>query len=157
MVGISGLNTNNPMVTIMETEFESVRRLLMEYTKLHVRSLICLNICNVIICLSVFCNIPYLIVTEIILNRYLINMLKEIHKECNLKQIGKILFDESPYNIYDINTSDVYNTTRQLSTMKGKVSQSVNILKSFNKYYIISASICLGWVIIMFIIKLIWR
>lgn len=160
MVGMSALNTKNPMVIILEKEFEEVRKLLMEYTRLHVRSLIVLNICNVIMCLVGLCNIPLLIVSSIFLNRYLVITLKTIHKECNLKKVGKIMFGEDiTYDIYDINEADVYNSTRTLATMKGKISQSVEILRSFNKFYIIAASISLVWGLIFLIINIlfVWR
>lgn len=160
MVGISALNTNNPMVIIMEKEFEEVRKLLLEYTRLHVRSLIVLNICNVIMCLVALADIPLLIVTSIFLNRYLIVTLKNIHKECNLKRVGKIMFGEDiTYDIYDVNEADVYNSTRILATMKGKVSQSIEILRSFNKFYIIAASISLVWGLIYLILNIlfVWR
>jgi hypothetical protein len=146
---------NNSMVIIMEKEFESVRKLLLEYTKLHVQSLIILNICNVIICLCALGNIPLLITTSILLNTFLRNTLKAIHKECNLKQVGKIMFGENGnYDIYDIKITDVYNTTRTLSSMKGKVEQSIHILRSFNKFYIITASISLVWGILVIIITM---
>lgn len=159
MVGISSLNTNNPMVIIMEKEFETVRKLLIDYTRLHVRSLIVLNICNVILWTIGLCDIPLLIVSSIYLNRYLVVNLRMIHRECNLKQVGKIMFGEdASYNIYDINEVDVYNSTRELSKMEGRVSRSIETLKSFNKFYIIAASISLGWGLILLLIKIfLWR
>lgn len=160
-MGVSSLNTRNPMVLIMEKEFESVRKLLLQYTKLHVQTLIIVNICNVIFCLCMTFNVPLLIVTEIMINKYLVNSLKTIHKECNLKQVGKIVFGEDAnYNIYDINVTDVYNTTRELSVMKGKTSQFINNLKFCNKLYITMASLSLVGEILAFIIRniiLTWR
>ena len=157
MVGLSSLNMNNPMVTVMENEFEQVRRLLLDYTKLHIKSLIILNICNVILCLSLL-NIPMLIVTEILINSYCNKTIKELHKECNLKKVGKILFgEENNYDIYDINESDVYNTTRMLSEMIGKASRNINILKAIDTLYIIMASLSLLNTIVIIVIKLLWR
>lgn len=159
-MGVSSLNTRNPMVLVMEKEFENVRRLLLEYTRLHVRSLIIINICNVIFCLSMMINIPLLITTEILLNYFLNRSLRELHKECNLRQVGKIVFGEDPsYDIYDININDVYNSTRELSTMKGKLSQAIYNLRYFDKLYIIISSISLGWALIISLIGYIvsWR
>lgn len=153
-MGLSSLNVNNPMVTIMEHEFEEVRGRLMTYTKLHIQSLVIINICNVVICMCIFCNIPLLITTEIILNKFMRDTIKTIHKECNLKQVGKILFNDDNYDIYDINESDVYNTTRLLSEMKGKVDQSIKLLRYFDKFCIIFASISLVWTILTIILQL---
>lgn len=67
--------------------------------------------------------------------------------------------EDITYDIYDINEADVYNSTRTLATMKGKISQSVEILRSFNKFYIIAASISLVWGLIFLIINIlfVWR
>lgn len=154
-MGLSSLNINNPMVTIMEHEFEEVRKRLMNYTRLHIQSLIIINICNVVICLCIFGNIPLLITSEIILNIFMKNTIENIHRECNLKQVGKILFNDDDYDIYDINEADVYNTTRLLSEMKGKVDQSIKILKYFDRLCIIFASISLIWTMVIIILQLI--
>ena len=160
-MGMSSLDTRNPMVIIMEKEFENVRKLLLQYTKLHVQTLIIVNICNVIFCLAMTFNIPLLIVTEIMLNMYLKNSLKTIHKECNLNQVGKIIFGEdATYNIYDINITDVYNSTRELSVMKGKITQFIDNLKYFNKLYIVMASLSVVGEILAIILRtfiLKWR
>lgn len=144
MVGMSSLNVNNPMVDIMEQEFELVRKLLLKYTKLHVRSLIIINICNVVLCLTGLINIPLLIVIEIMVNLFLIKTLRDIHKECNLNKVGKIYFGSS-YDVIDVNISDVYNTTRTLCKMKGKLESSIYIIEFINKMYIIAASINVVW------------
>ena len=155
---MSALNTLNPLVVVMEKEFEDTRKLLLQYTKLNVQSRIILNICNVILCLSMTFNIPLLIVTEILLNTFLTKSLKSIHKECNLNQVGKIVFGKGDnYDIYDVNESDVYNSTRKLSEMKGKISQAISDLKSFNKFYIEISSISLVWFIVCLIMQLLIR
>lgn len=151
MTGISALNTNNPMVTILEQEFESVRRLLMQYTKLHVQSLILINICNVIFCLSILCNIPLLIFSSIVINLFMSNTIKKIHAECNLKQVGKIAFHQD-YDIYDINIEDVYNSTRQLSCMKGKLYNIIYMLQAIDNFCVIATIIALIWIIISAIV-----
>lgn len=152
MSGISSLNTNNPMVIILEEEFENVRRLLMKYTKLHVESLIILNICNVIFCVSVLANIPLLIVSEIFLNMFMNNTIRKLHKECNLKQVGKIAFHQE-YDIYDININDVYKSTRELACMKGKLQNAIYVLESIRRFYIIATIIALVWTILVLIIS----
>ena len=144
MVGMSSLNVNNPMVDIMEQEFEIVRKLLLKYTRLHVRSLIIINICNVLLCLTGLLDIPLLIVSEILVNTFLVKTLRDIHKECNLNQIGKIHFGSS-YDIVDVNVSDVYNTTRTLCKMKGKLESSIYIVEFINKMYMIAAIINIIW------------
>lgn len=152
MSGISSLNTNNPMVIILEEEFENVRRLLMKYTKLHVESLIILNICNVIFCVSVLANIPLLIVSEIFLNMFMNNTIRKLHKECNLKQVGKIAFHQE-YDIYDININDVYKSTRELACMKGKLQNAIYVLEYIRRFYIIATIIALVWTILVLIIS----
>jgi len=152
MSGISSLNTNNPMVIILEEEFENVRKLLMKYTKLHVESLIILNICNVIFCVSVLANIPLLIVSEIFLNMFMNNTIRKLHKECNLKQVGKIAFHQE-YNIYDVNINDVYKSTRELACMKGKLQNAVYVLEAIRKFYLIATIIALAWTILVLIIS----
>ena len=152
MSGISSLNTNNPMVIILEEEFENVRKLLMKYTKLHVESLIILNICNVIFCVSVLANIPLLIVSEIFLNMFMNNTIRKLHKECNLKQVGKIAFHQE-YDIYDVNINDVYKSTRELACMRGKLQNAIYALEAIRKFYLIATIIALVWTILVLIIS----
>ena len=151
MIGASSLNTNNPMVIILEQEFESVRKLLVKYTRLYVQSMIIINICNVIFCLSALCNIPLLIFSEIVINMFMVKTLRKLHGECNLKQVGKIAFNQD-YDIYNVNITDVYNSTRQLSCMKGKLENIIYIISAIDKFYIIISIISLIWMIASIII-----
>lgn len=152
MTGVSALNTNNPMVIILEDEFEKVRRLLMQYTKMHIETLVILNVCNIIFCISVMMNIPLLIMSEICVNLFMRDTLRKIHRECNLKQVGKIAFNQE-YDIYDVNINDVYNSTRELACMRGKLTNIIYMMNNIRKFYIISTIIALVWSIIILVIK----
>ena len=151
MSGVSSLNTNNSMVIILEQEFENVRKLLMTYTRLHVQSLIIFNICATIFCLSVLGNIPLLVATLIFINLYMNNTLRKLHKECNLKQVGKIAFGQD-YDIYDVNISDVYYSTRELSCMKGKLQNAIYVIHILEKIFIVMAIIAVVWAILAAIV-----
>jgi hypothetical protein len=150
-MGISSLDSRNPMVVILEREFENVRKLLVEYTKLHVQAMILINVCNVIFCVSIMANIPLLIVSEICINVFMRNMLKKIHGECNLKQVGKIVFNQE-YDISNVRLEDVYNSTRELSCMKGKLYNVIYIIRTIERFCITATIITVAWSILLIIL-----
>ena len=127
MVGISSLNRNNPLVLIMEQEYEKTRQMLIDYTRKSVKSIILITIIGFISSLISFIYLPSYLFLSIASIVYIYKTMKTTIQETELHRVGNILFGED-YDILKINEEDVYNSTRMLCRMQGVLQGHLKLL-----------------------------
>lgn len=127
MVGISSLNRNNPLVLIMEQEYEKTRQMLIDYTRKSVKSIIVITIIGFISSLISFIYLPSYLFLSIASIVYIYKTMKTTIQETELHRVGNILFGED-YDILKINEEDVYNSTRMLCRMQGVLQGHLKLL-----------------------------
>ena len=127
MVGISSLNRNNPLVLIMEQEYEKTRQMLIDYTRKSVKSIIVIAIIGFISSLISFIYLPSYLFLSIASIVYIYKTMKTTIQETELHRVGNILFGED-YDILKINEEDVYNSTRMLCRMQGVLQGHLKLL-----------------------------
>ena len=127
MVGISSLNRNNPLVLIMEQEYEKTRHMLIDYTRKSVKSIIVIAILGFIASLISLIYLPSYLFLSIASIVYIYKTMKTTIQETELHRVGNILFGED-YDILKINEEDVYNSTRMLCRMQGVLQGHLKLL-----------------------------
>ena len=152
MVGISSLNRNNPLVLIMEQEYEKTRQMLIDYTRKSVKSIIVIAIIGFISSLISFIYLPSYLFLSIASIVYIYKTMKTTIQETELHRVGNILFGED-YDILKINEEDVYNSTRMLCRMQGVLQGHLKLLTAITVVNIGSMTLS----IIASIIKIIFE
>ena len=152
MVGISSLNRNNPLVLIMEQEYEKTRQMLIDYTRKSVKSIIVIAILGFISSLISFIYLPSYLFLSIASIVYIYKTMKTTIQETELHRVGNILFGED-YDILKINEEDVYNSTRMLCRMQGVLQGHLKLLTAITVVNIGSMTLS----IIASIIKIIFE
>lgn len=148
MVGISSLNLNNPFVMIMEKEYRSTRTALVKFTRKTIVMIFLFTIIDIILGI-LSKSIILMGLVLISFDCFTLITLSKTIKNTNLRKVDEIVFGEE-YNILAINESDVYNTTRTLCEMRGKIEGRNDMLN----YAIISNIIVICYIIIEMIIFL---
>ena len=152
--GKSGLNTNNKFVFLMENKYAESRRELFNFVKSGIVKLgISCLLSLIMLIVIIFINddnlgcILSLILFELITNfRISYNITKTI-KEADINKTNKILFGQE-YNIYEVNETDVLDTTLQLNTISGLIKGRNEITNMLLVVSIIECFTCTALAII---------